>query len=146
MMKYYYSPARALFSVVSTYSRYAGPREAVFTAILRKNYGCSHFIVGRDHTGVGSYYDVYASHRIFTKFTPQELGIIPLCFHEPVWCAKCQHLTTEKTCAHSKYYQKISGTLIRELLSQKKKIPPTMMRPEITAALIHYSKNKPLFV
>jgi len=145
MEKYYYPKNRVLFSVVSTYSRYAGPREAVFTALLRKNYGCSHFIVGRDHTGVGNYYDIYASHKIFDEFG-DDLGLTIFRFHEPLWCKKCGHITTEKTCIHSDQYEKISGTLIRNLLSRGEKIPIKMMRPEVVKALLDFAKNNRLFV
>jgi sulfate adenylyltransferase len=145
MLDHYYPKDKVLFSVISTYSRYAGPREAIFTALMRKNYGCTHFIVGRDHTGVGDYYDVYASHKIFDDFY-DDLEINPLRFHEPLWCKKCEQISTDKTCIHKNQYKKISGTLIRELLNKGESIPKEMMRPEVVRALLNFSKDNKIFV
>lgn len=113
-----------------TYSRYAGPREAIFTAIIRRNYGCTHFVVGRDHTGIKNFYDKYASQRIFNDF--KDLGIEILSFNEPYYCKKCEQITTSRTCPHgSKYHVEISGTLIRKALLNNSKISEIHMRKEV---------------
>lgn len=113
-----------------TYSRYAGPREALFTAIVRRNYGCTHFIVGRDHTGVKNFYGKYDSQKIFDNF--KDIGIEPLCFDEPYYCRKCGQITTSKTCPHGKkYYVEISGTIIRKAILGKSEIQDIYIRKEV---------------
>lgn len=112
------------------YSRYAGPKEALFTAIVRRNYGCTHFIVGRDHTGVKNFYGKYDSQKIFSNFT--DLGVTALCFNEPYYCKKCDQITTNKTCPHTrKYHIEISGTKIRKSVLNKSKISDKYVRMEI---------------
>lgn len=113
-----------------TYSRYAGPREAIFTAIVRRNYGCTHFIVGRDHTGVMNFYGKYDSQKIFNGF--KDIGIEILHFDEPYYCRKCKQVTTSKTCPHNiKYHIEISGTKIRKAILHKSKISDILIRKEV---------------
>ncbi len=127
-----------LLATLSTYMRYAGPREAVFHAIIRRNYGCTHFIVGRDHAGVGGYYDKYAAHDLTRRFE-HELGIEILRLHGPYHCSVCGGIVTEKTCPHGAGgghgTTEISGTMVREMLSGGADPEPHIMRPEIVASL-----------
>ena len=130
-----YLPAKnVIFTSLLTYSRYAGPREAIFTAIVRRNYGCSHFIVGRDHTGVKDFYGKYDSQKIFSKFKDARIEI--LCFNEPYYCKKCDQITTSKTCPHrKKYHLEISGTRIRKAILNKSKIPEIYIRKDVLKKL-----------
>lgn len=113
-----------------TYSRYAGPREAIFTALIRKNYGCTHFIVGRDHTGVKNYYGKYESQKIFKKFP--DIGIQPIFFSEPYFCKICDKITTNKECnCGEKGYVEISGTIIRNAILNKTDISEVYIRKKI---------------
>lgn len=128
----HYDPFPAVIGPFATYSRYSGPREAVFTALCRKNFGCSHFVIGRDHTGVGNFYHPNASQEIFKKV--KNLGIQPLMFGEAYWCEKCQEATL--SCNHSEKYRiKISGTKARTSLIENKEIPDYLMRKEIVDML-----------
>lgn len=130
----YYPAGRVILSALTTSMRYAGPREAVFHAIIRKNFGCTHFIVGRDHAGVGNYYEKYAAHAIFDEIA--DLGIVPLRLCGPYYCQKCTHVVTEKSCGHSpEYVYEISGTSIRQFLKDKKNPPLHFMRPEVSSVL-----------
>jgi ATP sulfurylase len=132
-----------VFATFSTFSRYAGPREALFTALCRKNFGCSHFIVGRDHTGVGDYYDAYASHRIFDQFP--DLGIIPIRFHEVYYSAKLERyvhaIEGENAQATADDKLQISGTQARQMFEQGKIPPAWFMRPEIAKIILEAVKN-----
>lgn len=130
-----YFPAKSvIFAGLATAMRYAGPREAVFHAIIRKNYGCTHFIVGRDHAGVGAFYGKYDAHRIFDSVP--DLGITPLLLREPYYCNKCKEMASDKTCPHGKRWQvKISGTMIRRFILEGKAIPEQMVREEISVIL-----------
>jgi sulfate adenylyltransferase len=127
-----------VLATLSTSMRYAGPREAVFHAIIRRNYGCSHFIVGRDHAGVGGYYDKYAAHDLTRRFE-NELGIEILYLHGPYYCARCGGIVTEKTCSHAaaepQVTTAISGTMVRDILGGGTEPEPHIMRPEVVAAL-----------
>jgi len=133
-LELFYPGNRAVMSILPFEMRYAGPKEAIFHAIARKNFGCTHFIVGRDHAGVGDYYDTYAAHRIFEDF--DFLGIQPLFFDHSFYCKTCGGMGTTKTCPHDKTVRlNPSGTLIRAVVTEKADIDPHVMRPEIAEVL-----------
>ncbi|MEZ5648083.1 MAG: sulfate adenylyltransferase [Alphaproteobacteria bacterium] len=138
LIKDFYPHNRVVLSLLTTAMRYAGPREAIFHAIIRRNYGCTHFIVGRDHAGVGDFYGKYDAHRLAEKFAG-ELGITILPLHGPFHCRRCDSIVTEKTCPHHEMdptsINHISGTDMRAILVEGKTPDPRLMRPEIVAAL-----------
>jgi sulfate adenylyltransferase len=137
LIKYYYPQNRCYLATLHTEMRYAGPKEAIHHAIMRKNFGCTNIIIGRDHAGVGNYYDPFASQRIFDDYP--DIGIEPIFYPAFFYCKKCLSFASERNCPHGQEFQEqLSGTKLRTMILEKQSPSEYMIRPEVSKILMNW--------